>query len=66
MKKTLDRGKLQVIEFFPAVKVYRVCSEEIGHLDPKELSFFNINTPDDMNKARQLLKGLRGSQGQEG
>ena len=66
IKKTLDRGNLQVIKFFPAVKVYRICSEEIGQLDPKKLSFFNINTPDDMNKARELLKGLEGSQEQEG
>ena len=66
IKKTLDRGKLQVIQFFPAVKVYRICSEEIGQFDPKKLSFFNINTPEDMNKARELLKGLKGSLEQEG
>lgn len=55
-KKMLDRGELQVISFFPAVEVYRISSEEIGQLDPKGLSFFNINTPDDMHRAEELLE----------
>ena len=55
-KTMLDRGELQVISFFPAVKVYRLSSEEIGQLDPEGLSFFNINTPDDMDRAKELLE----------
>lgn len=54
-KTMLDRGKLQVISFFPAVKVYRISSDEIGQLDPEGLSFFNINIPDDMDRAEELL-----------
>jgi molybdopterin-guanine dinucleotide biosynthesis protein A len=54
----LADGTLQVINFFPAVKVYRLSSEEIGQLDPMGLSFFNINTPDDMDRAKELLEKL--------
>ena len=55
IKRMLDRQELQVISFFPSVRVYRLSSEEIGQLDPMGLTFFNINTPDDMEKARVLL-----------
>jgi len=43
------------------VKVYRLSSEEIGQLDPQGLSFFNINTSDDMDRAKELLDGLEES-----
>jgi molybdopterin-guanine dinucleotide biosynthesis protein A len=59
IEKMLARGMLQVINFFPAVKVYRLSSEEIGQLDPQRLSFFNINTPDDMDRAKELLEGFQ-------
>ena len=65
-KKMLDRGELQVIGFFPAVKVCRISSDDIRQLDPKGLSFFNINTPEDMHRAGELLEGLEGSPEQEG
>ena len=58
IKKMLERGKLQVVSFFPAVKVCRLSQEELQKLDPHGLSFFNINTPDDMDRARELLEEL--------
>lgn len=58
IEKMLADGTLQVINFFPAVKVYRLSSEEIKQLDPLGLSFFNINTPDDMDRAKELLEKL--------
>jgi len=63
IEKMLDHGTLQVINFFPAVKVCRLSSEEIGQLDPQGLSFFNINTADDMDRAKELLEGLEESPG---
>lgn len=56
IKKMLDRQNRQVISFFSAVKVRRLSQGEIGQLDPAGLSFFNINTSDDMNRARELLE----------
>ena len=55
IRKMLDSQERQVIRFFPKVKVYRLSSEEIGRLDPEGLSFCNINTPDDMERAKELL-----------
>ena len=58
IKKMLERGQFQVVSFFPAVKVCRLSQEELQNLDPHGLSFFNINTPDDMDRARELLEEL--------
>ena len=58
IKRMLERGKFQVVSFFPAVRVCRLSQEELKQLDPHGLSFFNINTPDDMDRARELLKEL--------
>ena len=58
IEKMLAEGTLQVINFFPAVKVCRLSSKEIGQLDPLGLSFFNINTADDMDRAKELLEKL--------
>jgi molybdopterin-guanine dinucleotide biosynthesis protein A len=61
IKKMLEQGKFQVVSFFPAVKVCRLNQEDLQKLDPHGLSFFNINTPDDMDRARELLEELRQS-----
>jgi molybdopterin-guanine dinucleotide biosynthesis protein A len=61
IKDMLERGKLQVISFFQAVKVYRLSQQEMRQLDPQELSFYNINTPNDMDKAKVMLEDLRDS-----
>jgi molybdopterin-guanine dinucleotide biosynthesis protein A len=56
IKRMLDQGKYQVISFFPAVKVCRLSQKELSKLDPHGMSFFNINTPEDMERAKELLE----------
>jgi len=55
VKRMLDRDELQVVRFFPSVKMAYLDEEEIRRLDPEGLSFFNINTPEDMAKAMEIL-----------
>jgi len=55
IKRMLDREDLQVIRFFPSLKVAYLDEEEIRELDPAGLSFFNINTPEDLKRAGELL-----------
>jgi molybdopterin-guanine dinucleotide biosynthesis protein A len=55
IKRMLDREELQVIRFFPSLKVAYLDEAEIRRLDPAGLSFFNINTPEDMAKAIEIL-----------
>jgi len=58
IKKMLDSGKFQVVSFFPAIKVCRLSQKELLEFDPHGMSFFNINTPNDMDRAREMLEEL--------
>ena len=51
------QDNLKIIEFFPSVRVRYVEAEEINKFDPKQLSFFNINSEKDLETARELAAG---------
>ena len=50
----LDRGQRRVIHFFDRVRVRYIEPQEIETFDPAHLSFFNINTPADLQRAQEL------------
>ena len=54
----LEQGNLRVDALFDLVNVRYVETEEIDRFDPQRLSFFNINTRADLEKARQLAREL--------
>jgi len=54
IERLLGQGNLQVRALFDLVNVRYVEAEEIDSFDPKHLSFFNINTEADLEKAQQL------------
>jgi molybdopterin-guanine dinucleotide biosynthesis protein A len=54
IRAALDAGRMRVISFFPDVRVRYVDEAEIDRFDPRHLSFFNVNTPADLEQARQL------------
>ncbi len=60
IKQQLLAGDLRIIHFFPHVRVRYVDREEIEVFDPRNLSFFNINSQADLEKARQELGPGRG------
>ncbi len=51
----LKLGRLSVLELLTLVNVRYVEAEEINRFDPEHLSFFNVNTEDDLEKARKLV-----------
>ncbi len=55
IKSILERGEKVIIELFDYVKVRFVEAKEIDRFDPKHLSFFNINTLADMERALKIL-----------
>jgi molybdopterin-guanine dinucleotide biosynthesis protein A len=57
IKTILGQGKKVIVELFNYVKVRFVETEEIERFDPKHLSFFNINTREDMEKAKKIFGG---------
>jgi len=54
MKALLDNDRLKIIDFFPQVRVRYIEEEEIAPLDPQRLSFFNVNTAADLQRAQEL------------
>ena len=54
MRESLERGELRIVDFWDRVKVRYIEEQEIDILDPDKLSFFNINTPKDLARAREL------------
>jgi molybdopterin-guanine dinucleotide biosynthesis protein A len=53
--RQLDAGNPQVIGFYPEVRVRFVEPPTITQFDPAGHAFRNVNTPEDLDMARQLL-----------
>ena len=53
----LKEGRKVIIELFNFVKVRYVEAEEVDKFDPQHLSFFNINTKEDLKLARKIARG---------
>ncbi len=56
MRNLLEQGEHRIIRFFPQVYVRYLEPEEWARFDPPGLSFRNINTPQDLEEARSLLR----------
>lgn len=57
IKKILGQGKRVIVELFNYVKVRYIETEEVERFDPKHLSFFNINTREELELAKQIARG---------
>ena len=59
MHARLDADDLKIARFFEDVRVNYMTEGDIETLDPDRLSFFNVNTQDDLDRARTLeAKGM--------
>ena len=54
IQELLDQNELMISKFFSMVKVKYVEEDEINSFDPEHLSFFNINSQDDLERAKKL------------
>ena len=62
MENLIKQDKLQISNLLTLVKVRYVEAQEIERFDPEHLSFFNINTEEDLEKARKIAeKGRLGT-----
>jgi molybdopterin-guanine dinucleotide biosynthesis protein A len=55
----IRKNRRVIIELFDFVKVRYVEAEEIDRFDPEHLSFFNINTVEDLELARKIADGVK-------
>jgi molybdenum cofactor guanylyltransferase len=55
MERQLDAGVYKVIGFFSEVKVKKLSEEQVSAYDDQLLSFFNTNTPEEFQWAKERL-----------
>jgi molybdopterin-guanine dinucleotide biosynthesis protein A len=55
----LAEGRQRMISFLPAIRSTVVEEDQVAAFDPQGLTFFNINTPDDLQTAERILASTR-------
>ena len=58
MEKRLRAGRLKIVGFFDDVHVVEVGEAEIARYRDPAITFMNVNTPEELERARQLAAGL--------
>ena len=58
LERLLGEGHMRFNALFGLVRVRCVEAEEIDRFDPRRLSFFNVNTGADLERAQQLAKEI--------
>ena len=58
IENALDRGDRHIVSFFPDVEVRSVPLDVVKRFGDPELLFLNVNTPDDMARARAALASI--------
>lgn len=56
MGELIKKDELKVFKLFSELKVRYVGADEINRFDPRHLSFFNVDTEEDLQKAKELVK----------
>lgn len=56
VEDNLIQKELKIKEFFKKVRVKKLSENILREKDPDLISFFNINTPDDLARAEEIIK----------
>lgn len=56
VEAALEAGEKRVVSFLPALHILPIEEPVLSNLDPTRMSFFNVNTPDDLERAEKHLK----------
>jgi molybdopterin-guanine dinucleotide biosynthesis protein A len=55
IRQRIEAGRLKITGFFDAVRVCIIEGEMLTRYDPRNVMFFNANTPEEYAQAQQLL-----------
>ncbi len=66
VKRLLDEGVYSVSALLKRINVRYVEAAEIDAFDPQHLSFFNINTEEDLKRARDIIRKNEPSESPKG
>ena len=53
----LEKKQLQIQRLYKTMRTLKIPETSLRKIDPDLISFFNINTPEDLARARQMTKG---------
>ena len=56
IEKNLKNGVYMIKKFYPKNKVKKIPLGKLKEIDPLMESFFNVNTPEDLEKANSMVK----------
>jgi molybdopterin-guanine dinucleotide biosynthesis protein A len=56
IRQKIEAGRLKITGFFDQVRVRVVEGDLLSRYDPHDVMFFNANTPEEYEKARQMLE----------
>ena len=56
VETALESGEQRMVSFYKKVHVLPIEEPTLSELDPSGLSFFNINKPEDLDHAKDILK----------
>ena len=55
IERALAEGRRRMISFHASIRLHVVEEDDIVAFDPQGLTFFNVNTPDELRTAERLL-----------
>ena len=55
VQAAIEKGEKRMVSFYPQVHVLTIEADEIARFDPNGRSFFNVNTPNDLTIAEEML-----------
>ena len=58
MESKLRQGQLRIAGFFDEVRVLAIPEDEVAHFCDPEIIFMNVNTPEELARAREVLAAL--------
>lgn len=53
----LEKKQLQIQRLYKSMRTLKIPETALRKIDPDLISFFNVNTPEDLERARQIAKG---------
>ncbi len=59
VEKTIASRKRRAVGFLSSVRVKKIRDDEFSAVDPDYVSIFNINTPEDYERAKRIEEGER-------
>lgn len=60
VEAALAEGRMSMVAFHPDVQVQIIEEQIVRMLDPDGLSFFNVNTPEELEKAERIYRRRKG------